>query len=117
MRRPAESVMRRPLLLGSKCGKRRLSDLQSLRQRVEPRAQCGYLLLLPVHYIAELDIGALQERNFCFDPLDFIAGHTASVTNLQRNARPRTAQQLKPNWWFPCIPVQPGERRKARPLP
>ena len=80
------SVMRRALLLRGP-GIGRLRDLQSLRERIEAGMQRGYLLLLPVHDIAELDIGVLQERNFGLDPLDFIAGHAASVTNPQRRAR------------------------------
>jgi len=79
--------MRRPLLLRGPRGIGRLRDLQSLRERVEAGTQCGYLLLLAVHDIAEFDIGVLQERNLGFNPLDFIAGHTTSVTNLQWRAR------------------------------
>ena len=76
------SVMRRPLLLGSPGNIGRLRDLQSLRERIEASMQCIDLLLLSVHDIAELDVGALQERNLGFNSLDFIAGHTASVTKM-----------------------------------
>ena len=79
--------MRRPLLLRSPRGIGRLRRLYSLRERIESGTQRGYLLLLPVHDIAELDVGALQERNFRLDPLDFFAGHYDSVTNPQRHAR------------------------------
>ena len=92
--------MRRPLFLGSSRGVGRLRRGYSLRERVESGAQRGYLLLLSVHDIAELDVGALQERNFRFNPLDFFAGHNDSVAD----------QQLKPNWWFPCIESQLGRR-------
>jgi hypothetical protein len=95
--------MRRPLFLGSSRGIGRLRRGYSLRERVEPGAQPGYLLLLSVHDIAELDVGALQERNFRFNPLDFFAGHNDSVAD----------QQLKPNWWFPCIGSQLGGRRRS----
>ena len=77
--------MRRPLFFrgprreGSLCG----SD--PLREYVESGAQRCYLLLLPIDDIAELDIGALEERNLGFNPLDFIAGHIDSVTNPPRS--------------------------------
>src|SRR6201999_701897 len=101
-RRPV-SVMRRPLFLGSSRGVGRLRRGYSLRERVESGSQRGYLLLLSVHDIAELDVGALQERNFRFNPLDFFAGHIDSVAD----------QQLKPNWWFPCIGSQLGGHRRS----
>ena len=80
--------MWRPLLFE---GARRLGclcRLDPLRERVEPCAQRRHLLLLPIHDIAELDVGALQERYFRLDPLDCIAVHPDSVTNRRRPARP-----------------------------
>lgn len=90
------SVMRRPLFLRRPRGIGRLRSVNSLRQRVESGAQSVDLLLLSVHDIAQLDVGALQERDFRFNPLDFFAGHNDSVAH----------QQLKPNWWFPCTHEQ-----------
>jgi hypothetical protein len=89
--------MRRPLIFRRSGGIGRLRGFYPLRERIEPGAQRGNLLLLSVHDIAELDVGALQERNFRFNPLDFFAGHNDSVAD----------QQLKPNWWFP-VPMSPA---------
>jgi hypothetical protein len=87
---------------------RRLRRIESLRERIESCAQRPYLLLLPIDDIAELDVGALQERHFCLDPLDCIAGHAHSLTNpVRRCALCVQLQQLKPNWWFSCIDGQP----------
>ena len=75
--------MWRPFLFG---GARRLGclcRLDPLRERIESSTQRRYLLLLPIHDIAELDVGALQERYFCLDPLDRIAVHFDSVPIAQ----------------------------------
>ena len=58
-----------------------LRRLDPLRERIELCTQRRYLLLLPIHDIAELDVGALQEGYFCLNPLDCIAVHFHSVTN------------------------------------
>jgi hypothetical protein len=58
-----------------------MRGLEALRERIESCTQRRYLLLLPIDDIAELDVGALQERYFCLDPLDCIAVHFDSVTN------------------------------------
>jgi hypothetical protein len=58
-----------------------------LRERIESCTQRRYLLLLPIDDIAELDVGALQERYFCLNPLDCIAGHFDSVTNPPHRGR------------------------------
>ena len=73
-----------------------LCRFDPLRERVESCTQRPYLLLLPIDDIAELDVGTLQERYFCFNPLDCIAGHFDSVTNLPRHERPlRAAPTIK----------------------
>lgn len=80
--------MWRPLLFQ---GARRVGSmcrLEPLRERIESCTQRRYFLLLPIDDIAELDVGALEERNFCLNPLDCIAGHFDSVTNRRRPARP-----------------------------
>ncbi len=66
-----------------------LCRLDPLRERLESCTQRLYLLLLPIHDIAELDVGALQERYFCLNPLDCIAVHFDSVTN-----RPQAASAI-----------------------
>jgi hypothetical protein len=65
-----------------------LCCLDPLRERIESCTQRRYLLLLPVHDIAELDVGALQERYFCLDSLDCIAVHFDSVMNLLTRRAP-----------------------------
>jgi hypothetical protein len=81
------SVVRRPLFLRGPRGIGRLRGVQTLRERVESASQRGYVLLLSVHDIAELDVGALQERNFRFDPFEFFAGHTDSLTVPRQDTR------------------------------
>jgi hypothetical protein len=73
------SVMWRPFLF------RRLHcfglcRLDSLRERIDPRAQRSNLLALPIYDIAQFDVGTLQERYFRFQPLDCFAVHFDSVT-------------------------------------
>ncbi|MEA3178902.1 MAG: hypothetical protein QOI59_2425 [Gammaproteobacteria bacterium] len=68
-----------------------LCRFDPLRERIESCTQRPYLLLLPIDDIAELDVGALQERYFCFNPLDCVAGHFDSVPNPARRARPLCA--------------------------
>jgi hypothetical protein len=58
-----------------------LCRLNPLRERIESCTQRRYLPLLPIHDIAELDVGTLQERYFCLNPLECIAVHFDSVTN------------------------------------
>jgi hypothetical protein len=82
--------MRRPFFFRSPRRIGCLRGIDSLRERVEPGAQRAYLLLLPVHDIAELNVRALQERDLGFNPLDFIAGHSDSVTNPRARRRTPT---------------------------
>jgi hypothetical protein len=60
---------------------------EALRERIESCTQRRYLLLLPIDDIAELDVGALQERDLGFDSLNFIAGHFDSVPIRGAHAR------------------------------
>src|ERR1700742_4928197 len=71
--------MRRPFFFRGPRGIGRVCRVDSLPKRVESGAQGVDLLLLSVHDIAQLDVRALQERNFRFNPLDFFAGHNDSV--------------------------------------
>jgi hypothetical protein len=87
--------MWRPLLFRGPRRKGRLRRLDPLRERVEAATQRRYFLLLPIDDIAELDIGALQERNLGFDPLDFFAGHFDSVTNPRLSARAVSARTIE----------------------
>jgi hypothetical protein len=85
------SVMWRPFLFRRARDVGRLCRFDPLRERIESCTQRPYLLLLPIDDIAELDVGALQERYFCFNPLDCVAGHFDSVPNPARRARPLCA--------------------------
>ena len=67
MRRPL--LFRRPRRIGCLC------CIEPLRERIESGTQRLDVLLLPIHDIAQFDVGALQERNFGFDPLDGFAVH------------------------------------------
>jgi len=97
--------MRRPLLLGRPRRIGCLCRLQPLREHVESGAQRSYFLLLPVDDIAEVGVGALQERYFCFYPLDCIAAHSDSVTT-------KTKLEVL------LYPKPAAKRRsQARPLP
>ena len=72
--------MWRPFLFRSPLGLRCLRRLDSLRERVNSRAQRLNFLALLIYDIAQFDIGALQERYFRFEPLDCVAVHIDSVT-------------------------------------
>lgn len=79
------SVMWWPLLFRRPHCFRCLCRLDTLRERIEARTQRLNLQALPVHDIAQFDVGALQERYFRFQPLDYFAVHFDSVTARGRN--------------------------------
>ncbi|MDB6107084.1 MAG: hypothetical protein JWO52_7083 [Gammaproteobacteria bacterium] len=74
------SVMWRPFLFRRPHCFGYLCRLDSLRERIDPRAQRLNLLALPIYDIAQFDVGTLQERYFRFQPLDCFAVHFDSVT-------------------------------------
>jgi hypothetical protein len=61
--------MWRPLLFRRPHSFGCLSRLDSLRERVNSRAQRLNFLALLIYDIAQFDVGALQERYFRFEPL------------------------------------------------
>ena len=65
-----------------------LCRLDPLRERIEACPQRRHLLLLPIDDIAELDVGALQERYLCLNSLDCIAVHLHSVANPEAAQEP-----------------------------
>jgi hypothetical protein len=79
--------MWRPFLFRRPLGLRCLRRLDSLRERVNSRAQRLNFLALLIYDIAQFDIGALQERYFRFEPLDCVAVHIDSVTIIGRARR------------------------------
>ena len=93
--------------------------LEALRERIESCTQRRQLLLLPIDDIAELDVGALQERYLCLNPLDCIAGHFDSVTNLSRHERPlRAAPTIKTKLEVSLYRKPPKQARsEASPAP
>jgi hypothetical protein len=96
------SVVWRPLLFGRPHRLSRLRSVKPLRERIDARAQHLQLLLLSVHHVAQLDVGALQERNLRLNPLEVVAVHFDSVTIIGQVRAPGAGcRQLKPNWSYP----------------
>jgi hypothetical protein len=76
--------MWRPLLFRRPHSFGCLSRLDSLRERIDSRAQRLNFLALPIYDIAQFEVGALQECQFRFQPLNCIAVHFDSVTVMRR---------------------------------
>jgi hypothetical protein len=105
-------LFRRPHCFGCLC------RLDSLRERIDPRAQRLNLLALPIYDIAQFDVGALQEGYFRFQPLDCFAVHFDSVAVIRgTGASPCRCRQLKPNWRYSCIHRQPDTAFQASSVP
>jgi hypothetical protein len=66
----------RPLILRSRLGLGGLRSLKPFNQRVDSPTQCFYLAMLTKHDIAQLCVGALEERDFCLDLLEGGCLHT-----------------------------------------
>jgi hypothetical protein len=112
------SIMWRPLLFRRSHSFGCLSRLDSLRERIDSRAQRLNFLALPIYDIAQFEVGALQECQFRFQPLNCIAVHFDSVTVMRRCFGPFSAAgQLKPNWRYSCTRRPPRPAFQALAVP